>query len=377
MALIKIFSNGSFELSTPADANVAVAASSAKELKADYAALRKELALRVTIQRLKDRVDLLTTSLKHAKPTAKEGFKTRIEAVKGKIEAARAQRQFPRLSPLAISKRIRKVEVALRAAQGTKPGVKAPATSTKPAVKPVAKVRASAPPSAAAIKRATQGTKPARAKTAASFDVEARRAARSTNMGIRSELRQHAKAVLSPVANKPGAQAKKIPVAKTSAAAKHPVKQGQAPITATLAVIKGIKAQIATGLTGAKLARARQDLAKNREALAVLRAGKTAKNQASIVKPGTAKHLGGAKKIVGKESGMGDASKKPATSPKEMEKIKGMHANSDAALDRQLVRRKTRLKEMQAEYRKAAAGPAKTRLGVQIANMVKSIVKIS
>ena len=367
MALIKIFSNGSFEMAAPAEVNIAVAAS-AKELKAELAALRKDLGYLQVIGRLRDRIDLLRTTLKHTKPTAKEGIKTRIEAVKVKMAETKAKRKYPRLSVIAITKRIRKVETAMVAANGTKP-------TARNSLKVIKSPQFRTP--------GTHGATPA-ARTprapkdhGAAFERSAKRVAGNVSRSIRSELRQHAKVVLSPVANKPGAQAKKIPVAKTSAAAKHPVKQGQAPITATLAVIKGIKAQIATGLTGAKLARARQDLAKNREALAVLRAGKTAKNQASIVKPGTAKHLGGAKKIVGKESGMGDASKKPATSPKEMEKIKGMHANSDAALDRQLVRRKTRLKEMQAEYRKAAAGPAKTRLGVQIANMVKSIVKIS
>lgn len=146
----------------------------------------------------------------------------------------------------------------------------------------------------------------------AAFERGAKKIAGTVSRGIRSELRDHGKTALVPVANRAGAKA---PVAKPSGktantATTHATKPARGAIGNTLTEIKKIKASIATGeLKGAKLIRAREELEKQREALRGLRAGKSPANQRAIVKPGTAKHMGGAKKIVAKPSGMGDASK--------------------------------------------------------------------
>lgn len=147
---------------------------------------------------------------------------------------------------------------------------------------------------------------------AAAFGREAKLAAGSISRGIRSELRDHGKTALVPVANRASAQAPKaVPSGKKAdTATTHATKPARGAIGNTLTEIKKIKASIATGeLKGAKLVRAREELEKQRAALRGLRAGKTAVNQRAIVKPGTAKHMGGAKKITGKPSGMGDATK--------------------------------------------------------------------
>lgn len=165
----------------------------------------------------------------------------------------------------------------------------------------------------------------------AAFNAGAKKIAGTISRGIRSELRDHGKTALVPVSNKPGAKA---PVAKPSSkkadtATKHATNPSRGAIGNTLSEIKALKARIATGeLKGAKLIRAREDLEKQREALRGLRAGKTPANQRTIVVPGKAKHMGGATKIVGKPSGMGDASKKTAVLDKKLTRLRA--ARTDA-----------------------------------------------
>lgn len=171
---------------------------------------------------------------------------------------------------------------------------------------------------------------------AASFNSGAKKIAGTVSRGIRSELRDHGKTALVPVANRPGAKA---PVAKPSGkkadtALKHATKPSRGAIGNTLSEIKAIKARIATGeLKGAKLIRAREELEKQREALRGLRAGKTPANQRTIVKTAPAKHMGGAKKISGKPSGMGDAgaAKTVATLTKRLEAARALRTAAQSA----------------------------------------------
>lgn len=315
MALIKIFRDGSFEavaagLPIPSrvtiDSKIAFEKAGIKEDKAEIKALTKKLSPLKTIAALKIRIQ-------HSPPSAKEGLRSKIAALRHthdlgpKATIGGTQRAITKLE-VSVKKRMARIEIYQAKLVNLKERIARRMAAEKAAPKAKTLPKLDGPkPSRIDAARAARPVK----NHAATFDAAAKRASRSMNVGLRGELRQHAKSVLVPVANKPGAQAAKVPVAKTNAAVKHPVKPGGAPIASTLAVIKQIKRDIAGGLTGAKLARARQDLEKNRAALAALRAGKTTKNQASIKKPGTAKHMGGAKKIVGKESGMGDAATKP------------------------------------------------------------------
>lgn len=335
MALIKIFRDGSFEavaagLPIPSrvtiDSKIAFEKASIKEVKAEIKARTKKLSPLKTIAALKIRIQ-------HSPPSAKEGLRSKIAALRHTHDLS------TRDTVMGMQRSITKLEGTVkkheaRIALYTRKLGELKERIAKRMADEKAKPKVKSP----TLPKLDGGPKPrAKPKTAASFDAAAKRASRSMNVGLRGELRQHAKSVLVPVANKPGAQAAKVPVAKTNAAVKHPVKPGGAPIASTLAVIKQIKRDIAGGLTGAKLARARQELEKNRTALAALRAGKTPKNQAAIKKPGTAKHMGGAKKIVAKPSGMGDAATKP--------KAGAVLNHTVATLTEKLKRLRLKLKE--------------------------------
>jgi hypothetical protein len=294
MALIQIQNDGTFEA-----AHEAVAATPAenrtvlKNVKADLVTLRQ-------IGQARERLESARAKVKTAKtPVAKESARKNVEMLKDKVKALGTKRHFPRLSVEALHKKV----AAVLHAMGKTP------------VKPSNKI----------IKTpqfresGTYGAPPARAARvpraidpASKFDREAKRTAGAVSRGIRTQLRDHAKTAMVPVSNRPGTVAPRaVPSSKKAdTATKHTTQPSRGAIGNTLAEIKKIKASIATGtLKGAKLVRAREDLEKQRAALRELRAGKTTKNQAHVVKPGTAKHMGGAKKVAGKTSGMGDASK--------------------------------------------------------------------
>lgn len=318
MALIQIQNDGTFEA-----AHEAVAATPAenrtvlKKVKADLVTLRQ-------IGQARERLESARAKVKTAKtPAAKESARKNVEMLKDKVKALGTKRHFPRLSVEALHKKV----TAVLHAMGKTPAKRTPANRT-PGYADRAPERVARPNgkrSNRIIKTpqfreaGTYGAPPARAARvpraidpASKFDREAKRTAGAVSRGIRTQLRDHAKTALVPVSNKPGTVAPRaVPSSKKAdTATQHTTKPARGAIGNTLAEIKKIKASIATGtLKGAKLVRAREDLEKQRAALRELRAGKTTKNQAHVVKPGTAKHMGGAKKVAGKTSGMGDASK--------------------------------------------------------------------
>jgi len=301
MALIRIHADGTFET-----AHVEATAATSVELKANITALKKDLSIIDKIVKLR-------------------ATRERIQQ-----ERLRNSHKSGPAAAIAHTKRVAKINDAIKTLTGTISGGKfikpeLIRTRINTATERYEKARA-----AAKAPKLTRGNKtgdprrnPQRLKTVrapkdhgAAFDRGAKKIAGTVTRGIRSELRDHGKTALVPVSNKPGAKA---PVAKPSGkaadtATKHATKPSRGAIGNTLAEIKAVKARIATGeLKGAKLIRAREELEKQREALRGLRAGKSPANQRAIVKPGAAKHMGGAKKIVGKPSGMGDAAAKGKT----------------------------------------------------------------
>lgn len=104
-----------------------------------------------------------------------------------------------------------------------------------------------------------------------SFDNEARRAVRETTQGIKGKLRELDAKSKEPTKKKPAkSTVKHVGSVKTGAKA------------TVLASIKQIKADIAKGLTGPKLARAQAELKKQRAALRELRKGESAANKAAV-----------------------------------------------------------------------------------------------
>lgn len=133
-----------------------------------------------------------------------------------------------------------------------------------------------------------------------SFDTEARRAARETTMGIKSKLRELDAKSKEPTKKKP---------AKSTVKHTGSVKTGAK--ATVLASIKQIKADIAKGLTGPKLARAQAELKKQRAALRQLRKGESAKNAAAV-----------APRTKASKAGMGSADKKPSSNEKRIESLR-------------------------------------------------------
>lgn len=126
------------------------------------------------------------------------------------------------------------------------------------------------------------GSKPRRAVTRkVSFDTEARRATNDTIRGIKGKLRE-----LDAQSRLP---AKKKPAKSTT---KHPGSVKTGAKATVLATIKQLKADIAKGLTGPKLARAQAELKKQRAALRQLRKGESAANQAAKTPAPKAKKAG-------------------------------------------------------------------------------------
>lgn len=322
MALIKIFGDGTFETAQAA----AVGANHTKPGKPTYATAIK--AIKEVIKRA-DR-DLVTTAKIDTLKATREKERTmkvklRTSKVAADVKARVVSRQIIKINKLTDA--IDTLTAKLSAGKYLKPVVlKKRATSAQAKLKTFeAKLTAQKAKLAAAPK--TPRAKPdprmildGAPRTprvpkdhGAAFGREAKLAAGSISRGIRSELRDHGKTALVPVANRASAQAPKaVPSSKKAdTATTHATKSARGAIGNTLTEIKKIKASIATGtLKGAKLIRAREELEKQREALRGLRAGKTAKNQKAIIAPGSAAHMGGAKKIVGKPSGMGDAAAK-------------------------------------------------------------------
>lgn len=345
MALIKIHADGTFE-AAHVEAVAATAAENRivlKNVKADLATLRQ-------VGQARERLEAARAKVKTAKTaTAKDSARRNVETLKDKVKVLNSKRHFPRLSVVALHKKVTAITTAMGKAPAAKPAGRVPRV-----IDPASK-----------------------------FDREAKRTAGAVNRGIRTQLRDHAKTALVPVSNRPGTTAPRaVPSSKKAdTATKHTTKPSRGAIGNTLAEIKKIKASIATGtLKGAKLVRAREDLEKQRAALRELRAGKTTKNQAHVVKPGTAKHMGGAKKIVGKTSGMGDASKaaKSGTVASLTEKVarlrerikESVNAGQKATMKRLL----TQAKEQLAALKGTKAKPGKS-FAKQAANNLKASTK--
>lgn len=289
MALIKIFRDGTFEAAhveavaaTPGDAlrhKLTEAKEKVKALTSDHLNANKIDALRAT----RERVQQAHKAKGNATPNSIAAHKARIEKINGTIKTLTSKMSGGKyVKPAVLEVRLKKIR-AVTAKYASSAKMQNVSTRVPRVIDPASK-----------------------------FDREAKRTAGAVNRGIRTQLRDHAKTAMVPVSNRPGTTAPRaVPSSKKAdTATKHTTKPSRGAIGNTLAEIKKIKASIATGtLKGAKLVRAREDLEKQRAALRELRAGKTTKNQSHVVKPGTAKHMGGAKKIAGKTSGMGDASK--------------------------------------------------------------------
>lgn len=337
MALIRIHADGTFETAhVEATAAVANVRQKLADAKAKFAAVSKDHRNAEKIDALREtreRVQQAHKAKGMTGPRTAAAHKARIDKINGVIKTLTSQMSGGKyVKPAVLTARLNKARAA------------------------VMKYVAAAKPGATRTPRVPKDH-------AAAFNSGAKRIAGTVSRGIRSELRDHGKTALVPVANRPGAKA---PVAKPSGkkadtATKHATKPSRGAIGNTLAEIKAIKARIATGeLKGAKLIRAREELEKQREALRGLRAGKSPANQRSIVKPGAAKHMGGAKKIVGKPSGMGDASanKAVATLTKRLEAARVLRTAAQGAGNKaKSATLLTKIKELKAQI--AAAKKAK------------------
>lgn len=168
-----------------------------------------------------------------------------------------------------------------------------------------------------------------------SFDTAAKKLARETNMGIRSNLRA------LDAAGKPAKKAKPV-----AAVTRHgtPKPGAGAAKQDILNTIKKIKADIAGGLKGSKLATAEAELRKNRAALRAARKGDSAANKAAVTPSGKASKagMGGAKRPLKAQPGMGDASKAKPKSAKKEEEIR--------KLKNDIRRYKTGIKKLREKF---------------------------
>lgn len=342
MALIRIHADGTFET---AQVEAVAASSNVKELltaaKAKLSTITKDHknaekidALRATRERIQ-KAHMATNEKKG--PSFGKAHKARVDKLNATIKTLTSQMSSGKyVKPAVLQVRAKKARDAIVHYTTLLGGLKKPGAA-KPGVRRVA-------------------------DPAGKFARESKKIAGTVSRGIRSELRDHGKTALVPVSNRPGAKA---PVAKPSGkaadtATKHATKPSRGAIGNTLSEIKALKARIATGeLKGAKLIRAREELEKQREALRGLRAGKSPANQRTIVKAGPAKHMGGAKKITGKPSGMGDASanKAVATLTKRLEAARAMRTDAkrmaNVAKDKALLIKIKALKAQIAAAKKA------------------------
>ena len=310
MALIKILRDGSYL--TAAAIEATAAAKTLTELKKEQKAVQADLSTHIVIVRLKARHAQFVAASKQGPEQKRGAAANRARAVKVKIDQAQAKRNYPKLGPVALAK---KNKALIAKIQEVKPGstVGKPTLKTPRVLKPSNKMIKS-PQFREPGTHGAPAAKAPRAPRKPSFDVAARRAATETTKAIRGELRDHAKTALIRIPAKPGATAPKAVIAKKPVAStvKHVTKPTDSATKSTLKVIHQLKADIAAGLTGAKLVRARDELKKNRANLRVLRAGKTAANQAHVTPKTTARKagMGGAVKKASTAPGMGDASVK-------------------------------------------------------------------
>lgn len=269
MALIHINADGSFE---------AVAAGSSfdtayKELKAKVTALKADIAAaRKTVNPLK-RIAGLKLQLQHAQPKRAAKIKEMINGLRTKFNLS------PKATIGGTQRAVDKMETQL---------AKVEARIEKLREKNSNRLQPKTP-----AKKASQPTAKKAVTRKVSFDTEARRAARETTMGIKGKLRELDAKSKEPTKKKPA-----------KATVKHPGSVSTGAKATVLATIKQIKADIAKGLTGPKLARAQAELKKHRAALRQLRKGESAKNQAAVQPRPKASR-----------AGMGDKSRTRTTGP--------------------------------------------------------------
>ncbi|AGS82095.1 hypothetical protein O152_gp266 [Pseudomonas phage PaBG] len=276
MALIHINADGSFE---------AVAAGSSfdtayKELKAKVTALKADIAAaRKTVNPLK-RIAGLKLQLQHAQPKRAAKIKEMINGLRTKFNLS------PKATIGGTQRAVDKMETQL---------AKVEARIEKLREKNSNRLQPKTP-----AKKASQPTAKKAVTRKVSFDTEARRAARETTMGIKGKLRELDAKSKEPTKKKPA-----------KATVKHPGSVSTGAKATVLATIKQIKADIAKGLTGPKLARAQAELKKQRAALRELRKGESAKNAAAV-----------APRAKASKAGMGSADKKPSSNEKRIESLR-------------------------------------------------------
>jgi len=269
MSLIHIKADGTFEAVANAIANkraevkarLTAAKQSVKDLTAD-------LRVANTIGTLKAKLTSAQKTIKVGKSKGFAGTTSRpyvravqeSHALKAKIEAAKKKLKNPRhTNPALVTTRLKKAKIELTKVEGL--------IKSSNATNALRNAKLDGPKP----NRENPGRTRRSVTRKVSFDTEASRASRETTKGIKGKLRELDAQSKLPTKKKPAkSTVKHVGSVKTGAKA------------TVLASIKQIKADIAKGLTGPKLARAQAELKKQRAALRELRKGESAANKAAV-----------------------------------------------------------------------------------------------
>lgn len=307
MTMLKIYRDGTFESVAATVTSKTTYVSMIRGLKAREKSLEKDLTTASKIVAEKKLLETARTVIAHIKakpggsklPTYAKAVKQR-DQIKEKIAKLTASMTGGKFQSVAALKK--KMAFTHRKIVQTERQAAAFAERAKKRV-----ADAKATPKAKNPLPMLDGPKPTRTPKdhGAAFERTAKKLTTQTTRDVKGSLAEHAKTSLIRIPARPGAQAPKATVATKTAKsiAKPLTKQSDSATSSVLKVIKQIKADLAATKPGPKADRLRADLAKNRKHLRELRAGKTAKNQATINPKTSAKVAGmGTQKLAGKDA---------------------------------------------------------------------------